>query len=193
MSQFPWGFTGLRPNASENLPDHGAFDARRARRSRETAHSRRRAEHDYAALVGSDRDAGLPARPAPAPRPVPRAAGRHACRTATSRRRSVCDDGPFGHGTGGQLRYSVKRAGARRAGRCGSRVAGSDNGPARRAREFAKRAAQPRRARSPPRWRARDALERHTQLTLPGDPLLQRSIDWGKQNLADLTQDAPRT
>ena len=25
MSQFPWGFKGLAPNASENLPDHGAF------------------------------------------------------------------------------------------------------------------------------------------------------------------------
>ena len=33
-------------------------------------------------------------------------------------------------------------------------------------------------------------LARWTQLWLPGDPQLQDSIEWGKQNLADLTQEA---
>ena len=29
-----------------------------------------------------------------------------------------------------------------------------------------------------------------TQLSLPGDPLVQNAVDWGKQNIADLTQTA---
>ena len=38
--------------------------------------------------------------------------------------------------------------------------------------------------------REREALQRHTQLDLPGDPLLARGIDWSKQNLADSVQEA---
>ena len=38
--------------------------------------------------------------------------------------------------------------------------------------------------------RTRKQLARWTQLWLPGDPQLQDSIEWGKQNLADLTQEA---
>ena len=34
------------------------------------------------------------------------------------------------------------------------------------------------------------ALASHTRIFLPGDRLLQHAIDWGKQNLADLTQTA---
>ena len=29
-----------------------------------------------------------------------------------------------------------------------------------------------------------------TQLSLPGDPLVERAVEWGKQNIADLTQQA---
>ncbi|HTZ43604.1 MAG TPA: hypothetical protein VMB79_07050, partial [Jatrophihabitans sp.] len=28
MGQYPWGFTGITPNASDNLPDKGAYDGR---------------------------------------------------------------------------------------------------------------------------------------------------------------------
>ena len=35
---------------------------------------------------------------------------------------------------------------------------------------------------------SREARSRNSQLTLPGNQLLQDSIEWGKQNLADLTQ-----
>ena len=37
---------------------------------------------------------------------------------------------------------------------------------------------------------SRERLARMTRLSLPGDPLVQNAIDWGKQNLADLTQSA---
>ena len=26
MGQYPWGFTGVTPNASDNLPDRGRYD-----------------------------------------------------------------------------------------------------------------------------------------------------------------------
>lgn len=37
---------------------------------------------------------------------------------------------------------------------------------------------------------ARARLAGMTQLSLPGDPLVQDAVDWGKQNIADLTQTA---
>ena len=37
---------------------------------------------------------------------------------------------------------------------------------------------------------SRDALSKWSQVSLPGDPVLQDAIDWGKQNLADVTQTA---
>src|SRR5205085_4699339 len=37
---------------------------------------------------------------------------------------------------------------------------------------------------------ARQRLAANTRVFLPGDRLLQRAVDWGKQNLADLTQSA---
>ena len=38
--------------------------------------------------------------------------------------------------------------------------------------------------------RAARAVARWTRLSLPGDPLLEQAIDWGKQNLPDSMQDA---
>jgi hypothetical protein len=37
---------------------------------------------------------------------------------------------------------------------------------------------------------AREEWDSHTQVELPGDPLLERSITWSKQNLADSVQEA---
>ena len=31
MGAYPWGFTGVTPNASDNIADHGAFDRRALR------------------------------------------------------------------------------------------------------------------------------------------------------------------
>jgi hypothetical protein len=54
MSQFPWGFKGLVPNASENLPDHGAF-RRGALQFTDDGALTGSPVHHYAALVGSNR------------------------------------------------------------------------------------------------------------------------------------------
>ena len=73
--------------------------------------------------------------------------------------------------------------------RCGSRS------PARRTRR-ARRApssralTRPARAARAEKIAARRALARHSRVRLPGDPPLQESLEWGKQNLADLTQTA---
>jgi hypothetical protein len=101
---------------------------------------------------------------------------------------SQCDDGPFGRGKGGQLRYEVTVPGG------GSRtlwvaVAGSDEGlaPARDELEAA--------LRDPGRQLAAKIEDRErwggfTQLSLPGDRRLERAVDWGKQNILDLTRSA---
>ena len=147
-------------------------------------------EHHYAALVGRR------------PGPGVRRGGRH--------RRRFRGPQP-GHVVHGQRRRRRRRAPATTArsarapaASCATAVTvpagGSQDavgrgrrlrpGPRRRAERAGRRAAGPgrraggqdrRRATSSPQW---------SQVSLPGDPLLQNAIDWGKQNLADLTQTA---
>lgn len=93
---------------------------------------------------------------------------------------SQCDDGPVGRGAGGRLRYAVKvgekpttvwiAVAATRA----DLAAVTRDPDALLARKVA----------------ARAALAEHSNVDLPGDRSLQRAIDYGKQNLADLTQTA---
>ena len=68
-------------------------------------------------------------------------------------------------------------------------VAGSDKGLADARASWPARCRIPR-ARSRPRSPSRDKLSKWSQVSLPGDELLQNAIDWGKQNLADVTQTA---
>jgi hypothetical protein len=68
-------------------------------------------------------------------------------------------------------------------------VAGSESGEAGARAELAGILADPAGALRA-KIREREALQRRTQLDLPGDPLLARGIDWSKQNLADSVQEA---
>src|SRR4051794_21319477 len=183
MGQFPWGFKGLVPNASENLPDHGAF-TRGALRFTDDGALTGSPVHHYAALVGSNRTP-ISGKAAPTGGAYRGPQGAHACQDGDTSAPSVCDDGPFGHGTGGRLRYRVKVPphGARTVWIA---AAGSDKGLGAARTEFAKALRNPKRALAA-KVAARRKLARRTQLSLPGDRRLQRSIDWGKQNLADLT------
>ena len=99
---------------------------------------------------------------------------------------SACDDGPFGKGTGGQLRYAVSLP-ANGSKTVWVAVAGSDAGVAPARSELAAALKDPAGALEA-KIAAREKLSSWTQLSLPGDPQLARGIDWGKQNLADLTQ-----
>jgi hypothetical protein len=187
MTQYPWGFTGTVPNASDNAPDTGSFDGH-SLVFRDTGRlPGEAANHSYTALVGSDRKpesgttgtghygpfgAGRVCPTPERPEPMP----------------SECDDGPFGRGAGGQLRYEVKLDGH------GSEtlwiaVAGSENSPREASRELAKLSNEPQRLLAAKRA-DRAALGRWSKVVLPGNRLLQDSIEWGKQNLADLTQTA---
>ena len=101
---------------------------------------------------------------------------------------SACDDGPFGNGTGGELRYGVTiPSGASRT--VWIAVAGSDEGLSAAKTELAGALDKPA-AELATKIASRKRLAARTAVSLPGDPLLQRAIDWGKQNLADLTKTA---
>ena len=96
-------------------------------------------------------------------RPAARTAGRratHACQDGDQSAPSVCDDGPFGHGTGGELRYrvTVPAHGARtrvdRGGRLRAR-ASAPRAPSSRRRCATRRARSPTRRRRGASSRAR--------------------------------------
>ncbi|MDA0173958.1 hypothetical protein OJ998_32955 [Solirubrobacter taibaiensis] len=92
---------------------------------------------------------------------------------------SACDDGPIGRGAGGQLRYTVKldepvtlwfAVAATRAD-----LAKALKDPDKTLRD---------------KYLARTKLHSRSRVNLPGDRSLQNAVDYGKQNLADLTQTA---
>ena len=188
MGQFPWGFEGITPNASDNLPDQGTYDGRRLVFTDDGALPGAPTHH-YAAAVGTS------LRPATGdtgpsywgPRPGHRCTGKETG-APSDPKPSVCDDGPFGNGTGGRLTYEVSLpAHASRTVWLG--VAGSDRGGAKAKDELAKLLRDPN-GELAAKVRDRRALADQTRLSLPGDPTLAQAVDWGKQNMADLTQQA---
>ena len=145
-------------------------------------------EHHYAALVASNQDPSSGEAAAtggnyrgPQPGTV------CAANDGTSAP-SACDDGPFGKGTGGELRYQVTVP-AGGAKTLWIAVAGSDKGVADAQSELAGALQDPAGALAA-KVASRDKLSKWSQVSLPGDRLLQNAIDWGKQNLADVTQTA---
>ena len=52
MTAYPWGFTGVTPNASDNLPDHAAFDGNSLAFT-DDGSLPGAPEHHYTALVAS--------------------------------------------------------------------------------------------------------------------------------------------
>jgi hypothetical protein len=182
MSNYPWGWT--TPGAADvNLPDTGLYTDG-SLTFREVGTSPGVGEHDYAAVVGSSaRPSGHqlgathrgpqdPAVVCPAEGDAP----------------PKCDDSAFGKGTGGRLTYDV----ALKPGKATTlwfTVAGSDQGPAAARAEFLNASKNPGRAlRS--KVDGRLAMAGHTKVDLPGDRLLQQSVDWSKQNLADSVQES---
>ena len=92
-----------------------------------------------------------------------------------------CDEGPFGKGTGGQLRYRVTVP-ARGEQTLWIGV-GASRGDLRKALADPAKALREKQA-------SRDRWARYSQLALPADQRLADGIAWGKQNLLDLTQRA---
>jgi hypothetical protein len=187
IGAYPWGFAGVTPNASDNLPDQGTFTGKALQFTDDGALPGAPAHH-YAALVGASQDpaSGEAAATGGAYRgPQPG----HVCPGDDSTSLpSACDDGPFGHGTGGQLRYQVTIP-ADGAKTLWIAVAGSDKGLTQAQGELAAALRDPDAALAA-KVAAREKLSQWSQVSLPGDALLQHAIDWGKQNLADVTQTA---
>ena len=181
MSHYPWAWT--TPNSGDfNLPDTGAFSGGALEfHDTGTPHPNAGA-HDWVALVGSNArpdggEAG-PGHRGPQAAPV----------ICTAESQFYCDEGPFGKGTGGQLRYrlTIPKHGDRTLWVA---AAGSDKGTAAARAELDAALDNPARALAA-KIASRERLARNTRLSLPGDRQLAAGIEWGKQNIADLTQRA---
>ena len=107
MGQYPWGFTGVTPNASDNIADKGSYDGRRLVFTDDGALPGAPAHH-YAAAVGTalKPTSGSIGQQFWGPQPGHRCTGTETGAPAEPKP-SECDDGPFGKGTGGQLNYSL--------------------------------------------------------------------------------------
>jgi hypothetical protein len=184
LAEYPWGFDDIDPHASQQLADTAAVEdgALRFRDSGRLPHANA-TPHDYAAYVASNR------RPAGAV--VNAAANGHRGPQGTNvcsaqEMPSACDDGRFGKGAGGQLRYRITVDG-RDSKTLWIAVAGSDKGPRDARGELRAALRRPGRALRE-KIEARERWGAHTRLSLPGDRRLQRAVDWGKQNVLDLTR-----
>src|SRR5215212_9678476 len=177
MSAYPWDWT--TPSASDyNLQDTASYaDGRLEFREQGTPPAQNAEAHDWAAVVGSQlnpnkhatgEDFRGPQDPAEICPPDP------------------CDDSASGKGAGGELRYDVPLE-AGQARTIWVAVAGSEQGPAGARGELDTLLANPQSALQQ-KISARETLGDRTRLEIPGDPQLQKGIDWSKQNLADSVQ-----
>ena len=188
MGQYPWGFGGVTPNASDNLQDTGAYDGKNLVFTDDGALPGAPVHH-YAAVVGTAAtpSTGQIGSQFYGAQPGHRCTGNETGAPADPKP-SACDDGPFGKGTGGRLTYSLDLP-AGGSTTIWLAVAGSDQGLTSARGELAKALADPGAALAAKKA-SRQALSQMTQLSLPGDPLVQDAVQWGKQNIADLTQTA---
>ncbi len=188
MGQYPWGFGGVTPNASDNLPDKGSFDGQRLVFTDDGSLPGAPVHH-YAAVVGTamQPDSGTIGQQFWGPQAGHRCTGTESGAPADPKP-SACDDGPFGNGIGGELTYtlSLPAGGSRTVWLA---VAGSDGGLAPAQQELTQVLSDPD-SQLAAKKASRERLAGMTRLSLPGDPLVQESIDWGKQNIADLTRTA---
>jgi hypothetical protein len=192
MSVYPWGETTPSQTVF-NLQDTGSVqNGRLVFRDRGTPPVANAPSHDWAAVVGAA--PGSPLRAVGAslganfrgPQDPPVICPASGPNTPTPP--PVCDDTAYGKGTGGRLQYSLSVP-AHKPVTVWFTVAGSDRGLDGAQAEFASAAAHPAGLLAG-KIASRRTLASRSVLSLPGDRQLQQAIDWGKQNLADLTQTA---
>jgi hypothetical protein len=186
MSSYPWGET--TPSQTDfNLQDSASVTGGSlVFREQGTPPVANAEPHDYAAVVGSrltptGSQLG-PGHRGPQGEVICPASG-----PDSPPQPERCDDTAYGKGTGGQLRYAVR---VPRGGRTvWFAIAGSDEGLGEAQAEHGRALADPTRLLRA-KVAARRAVSRNTRVSLPGDRLLQRSIEWSKQNLADSVQES---
>jgi hypothetical protein len=188
MGQYPWGFGGVTPNASDNIADAGSFDGKSLVFTDDGALPGA-PDHHYAAVVGTalQPDSGTIGDQFWGPQPGHRCTGSEPGGPFDPKP-SACDDGPFGRGTGGELTYTLSLP-ADGSTTVWLGVAGSDQGLTAAQTQLSQVLDDPA-AQLAAKKATRTQLAAHTKLSLPGDPLVQDAVEWGKQNLADLTQSA---
>jgi hypothetical protein len=180
LGEYPWSF-GNVPNASDQLPDTAIVEDGALRfREQGTLPHPNATPHDYAAYVASDR------RPSGAEVGAGHRGPQGSNVCTAQEPPSQCDDGPFGKGAGGQLRYRVKVDG-RDSETLWIAVTGSDKGPRDARSELRAALRDPAKALAD-KIKAREKAGAMTKLSLPGDRRLQAAVDWGKQNVLDLTR-----
>ena len=180
LAEYPWSF-GNTPHARDQLPDTATVEDGALRfREQGTLPHPNATPHDYAAYVASDR------RPSDAEVGDGHRGPQGANVCTAQEPPSQCDDGPFGKGAGGQLRYRV-RVDGRDSETLWIAVTGSDKGP-RDARSELKAALRNPAKELAAKIEARKRAGAMTRLSLPGDRRLQAAVDWGKQNVLDLTR-----
>jgi hypothetical protein len=186
MASYPWGET-TPSQLTVNGPDTGRVDGGALVFRERAGADHPLGAHDWAAMVGSVRNPvgsalGPGSRGPQDPPVICPASG------TPDPQPERCDDTAYGRGTGGELRYVVRVPGGRPV-TVWFAVAGSDRGAAAARASYQKVLTHPR-ALLAAKIDARRQVDRRTQVSLPGDPLLQRSIRWSKQNLADSVQEA---
>ncbi len=188
MGAYPWGETTPSETAF-NLPDTGAVDGNAlVFRETGTPPVPNATAHDWAAAVGSTAtptgsELGPNHRGPQDPAVICGASGPN-----TPPAPARCDDTAYGKGTGGQLRYTLPVQPGRPT-TVWFAVGGSETGPAGATATLRALLARPD-ALLDAKKSARATVAARTVVDLPGDRLLQRSVDQYKQNLADSVQEA---
>ena len=188
MKAYPWGETTPSQTAY-NLPDTGSYDGRSlVFREQGTPPVANAELHDYAAVVGSTL-APKSARLGPDYRgPQDPAVICPASGPNTPQQPNRCDDTAYGKGTGGELRYTVKLS-KDTPTTVWFAAAGSDKGLADASTQRTTALADPAGLLAQ-KVAQRQDISARTTVTLPGDPQLQQSVEWSKQNIADSRQEA---
>ena len=189
MSAYPWGWT-TPAQETYNLEDTVRFDGERlVFRECGTPPGEHTEKHDWASAVGAavspaSHEVGEafwgPQEPVDVCPPDEEG--------TESRSPPRCDESKTGEGKGGRLAYEVEvPANSSRTVWIG--VSGSENGPEGAVEELTDVLDDPAAALED---KVEDRLElaERTQVSVPSEPTIERSIDWSKQNLADSVQEA---
>jgi hypothetical protein len=188
IGAYPWGETNP-DQKSFNLEDTASFeDGKLVFREQGTPPVANAEPHDWAAVVGSSLtptggEVGSGFR---GPQDPPEICA--APPAPNNEPEGGCDDTEFGKGKGGQLRYRMDIP-SNSTRTIWFAAAGSESGAADASTEQAAVLQNPQ-ALLEQKVSGRLALQKQTDLDLPGDRQLQESIAWSKQNLADSVQSA---
>ena len=182
LGSYPWGET--QPSqTTENLPDSASVESGHLLfRDQGTPPHPNAEAHDWAATFGSSlapsaTDTGSDFRGPQDPAVICPASGPDA-----PPQPDRCDDTEYGKGAGGRLTYDVAlQAGQVRTVWFG--VGGSSTGPAGARSALADLLTDPA-GKLAAKVATRQAVDGNTVVDLPGDRLLEQSIQWSKQMLA---------